>query len=70
MKKFKEVIKDELPFALCEASYTYKLYCQTWMWDDYWWGDYEVSGSRESFVVYLTINPFVTICYSDGSVLY
>ena len=57
-------------FFLCTGARVYKIYCQTWMYDNYWWGDYEVSGSRESFVTYLTVDPLITIGYTDGTIIY
>ena len=60
-------VVDGKIFALGVAAEIYKIECQTWKYDDYWWGDYEVSGSRESFTAYLTFNPFVTIVYRDGT---
>lgn len=57
-------------FGLCMAAHVYKLTWQTWQVDDYWWGDYEVDGSRKIYTAYLTINPTVTIYYEDGTVLW
>jgi hypothetical protein len=56
-------------FALCEAAYVYKATCQKWQYDDYWWGHTEVSGSRSTFYTYLTLQPFITIGFSDGSIV-
>ena len=39
----------------------------TWQWDDYWWGDYVVSGSEKTFTAYIVIDPKVTIIYIDGT---
>lgn len=56
-------------FCIGYAASTYKIECETWQYDDYWWGNYEVSGSRKSFSTYCTINPFITMIFRDGSVL-
>lgn len=56
-------------FALCEAAYVYKATCQKWQYDDYWWGHIEVSDTRSTFYSYLTLQPFITIGFSDGSIV-
>lgn len=54
-------------FALGAAGDIYKLTWEMWQWDDYWWGDYEVSGSRKECTAYIVADPYVTIVYRDGS---
>lgn len=63
------VIKDKVKnhdFYLGSVAYVYKIKCQTWQIDDFWWGSYEVSGSRTTFYTYLTLNPTITIAFADG----
>lgn len=62
-----ELVENEI-FALITAGHVYKIECETWKWDDYWWGDYEVAGSRESFYAYYVIDPMITIQYIDGNI--
>lgn len=54
-------------FAIGQIATVYSLDCQTWQWDDYWWGDYVVSGSEKTFTAYIVIDPKVTIIYMDGT---
>lgn len=56
-------------FSLCLAAHVFKLECETWQFDDYWWGDVEVDGSRKTFVSYLTLIPTITIMFADGGLL-
>ena len=56
-------------FYLAEAAYVYKINCQKWQYDNYWWGNYEVNNSRSSFVSYVSLNPFITIALEDGTLL-
>lgn len=56
-------------FYLAEAAYVYKIKSEKWQYDDYWWGDYEVSGSRSSFVTYVTLDPYVTVALEGGTLL-
>lgn len=56
-------------FYLAEAAYVYKIESEKWQYDDYWWGNYEVDGSRSSFVTYVTLDPYVTIAFEDGTLL-
>ena len=51
------------------AAYTYKISCEHWQLDDWWWGSYEVDGSRSSFTTYYTVDPFITIGFEDGSII-
>lgn len=55
-----EVIAGKI-FALCLAAEVHEITFETWEYDDYWWGDYEVSGSRKTHIAYLVIDPYVTI---------
>lgn len=54
-------------FYLAAVAYVYKIKCQKWQYDDYWWGDYEVTDSRSTFSTYITLNPFITIAFDDGT---
>ncbi len=63
-----EIVKGE-KFYLSQAAYVYKIECQKWQYDNYWWGNYEVSGSRTSFNTYIALNPYITICLEDGTLL-
>ncbi len=56
-------------FAVCSAAYVYKLKCQKWQYDDYWWGDYEVSNSRSEYETYIAMNPVITIVYDNGEIV-
>ena len=56
-------------FYLAEAAYVYKINCQKWQYDNYWWGNYEVDNSRSSFVSYVSLSPFITIALEDGTLL-
>lgn len=56
-------------FYLAYAAYVYKVKCQKWQYDNWWWGDYEVSGSRSTFYTYITYDPFVTIALANGTIL-
>lgn len=51
-------------FALGLVGHTYKITYETWSWDDFWWGDYEVSGSRRIETAYLSIDPCITLIYA------
>lgn len=62
-----EIISGRL-FAISAAAFTYRLHCQTWQYDDLWTGHKEVSGSRKLFTTYLTLDPFITVAYLDGTV--
>lgn len=61
-----EVVEDKV-FALCMAAHVYEITYETWQWDDYWWGDYVVSGSRKTGTGYITVQPYVTIVFRDGT---
>jgi hypothetical protein len=63
-----DVVKGK-HFALAMAGYTYRMHCQTWEYDDLWWGKKEVKGSRKSFLSYLTLNPFLTVSFDDGTIV-
>lgn len=63
-----ELVKGK-KFFLCMAAYTYKISCEQWQIDDWWWGSYEVDGSRSSFTTYYTVDPFITIGFEDGSII-
>ena len=63
-----ELVKGK-KFFLCMAAYTYKISCEQWQIDDWWWGNYEVDGSRSSFTTYYTVDPFITIGFEDGSII-
>ena len=56
-------------FYLAEAAYVYKINCQKWQYDNYWWNNYEVSGSRKSFTSYLSLDAYVTVALEDGTLL-
>jgi ACT domain-containing protein len=57
-------------FALCEAAYVYRATCQKWQYDNYWFNNnVEVSNSRSTFYTYRTIEPFITLVFSDGSIV-
>lgn len=55
-------------FYLAYAAYVYKVKCQKWQYDNWWWGDCEVSDSRSTFYTYITIEPFVTIALTNGTI--
>lgn len=63
-----EVVNGKI-FALCMAADVYKVTWDTWEWEDTWWGDYELEGTRQTNIAYITVDPFVTIVFSDGSVV-
>lgn len=63
-----EKVKGKI-FHLASAAFTYKIECEMWEWDDYWWGAYEVYGSRKSFVTYLTLYPYLTLAEFDGTLI-
>ena len=54
-------------FRLGLAGNVYELAWDTWQWDDYWWGAYEVDGSRQHCTAYVVGDPYITIVYDDGS---
>lgn len=56
-------------FCLGSVGYVYKVKCQAWQYDNWWWGDYEVDGSRFTFYSYVTLNPTLTLCFEDGTFL-
>lgn len=53
-------------FAMCLCYYVYKISCTQWQYDNYAWGNYEVSGSRFDFDTYLLLIPTVTVIFSNG----
>lgn len=57
----KQELIENSKFALCLGAYVYKLECKTWKYDNYWWGNYTVSGSTKYFTSYITVDPFVTL---------
>ena len=61
-------VKDKI-FALCSAANVYEVSWETWQYDDYWWGDYEVSGSRKSYTAYINYTPYVTVEDYNGNLL-
>ncbi len=54
-------------FALGTVGDIYMLTWETWQWDDYWWGHYEVDGSRKVGTAYIVADPYITIVYRDGT---
>lgn len=66
--QIREEILTDKKFCVCQAAYTFKLTCETWKWDDYWWGKQIVSGSRKFFTAYYTVEPFITIYLEDGTI--
>ena len=36
-------------------------------YDKYRWGNYEVDGSRSAYYTYITLKPFITVGFEDGS---
>lgn len=54
-------------FYLANSAYIYKIKCQKWQYDNYWWGNYEVKGSRSTFYSYLTLSPVITVGFIDGT---
>ena len=36
-------------------------------YDNYWWGNYEVDGSRSAYYTYIALKPFITVGFEDGS---
>lgn len=58
---------SEKRFFLGMFAYVYKVKCQKWQYDDYWWGKVEVSGSRSDFNSYIILDPYITIGYADGT---
>lgn len=65
--EIKQEYIDDRRFCLGMVADVYKITWQTWQVDDYWWGDYEVSGSRKTYEGYITVRPYLTIVYDDGS---
>lgn len=66
-----EVDKDKVGanhFYLAYAAYVYKVKCQQWQYDNWWWGNYEVDNSRSTFYTYITFEPFVTIALTNGTI--
>ncbi len=61
-----EEVVNGRSFALCLANHVFKIECEKWQYDDYWWGNTEVSGSRTKFTTYLTMIPTVTALFEDG----
>lgn len=61
-----DVIKGKR-FYLAMVAYVYKVTCQKWQYDNYWWGNYEVEGSRSSYFTYITLKPFVTVGFEDDT---
>lgn len=57
-------------FALALAAEVYTIKWSTWQVDDYWWGKYEVKGSRQEEVAYLSIKPYVTIVERDKGLIF
>ncbi len=64
--KVKQSLIEGKKFAVCVAADVYQIECSKWQYDNYWWGNYEVSGSRSTYYTYLALNPFVTIAYQDS----
>jgi len=64
----KELLKDKI-FALCTAANVYKITWQTWEYDNYWWGNYEVSGSRATHEAYITANPYTSVYVKGEGVI-
>lgn len=54
-------------FAVGEVAEVTALTYTTWMWDDYWWGDYEVPGSRTSLTVWLIRGAAPALVLRSGS---
>lgn len=61
-----DVVKGK-NFCLATVAYVYKVACQKWQYDDYWWGNYVVDGSRSAYYTYITLKPFITVGFEDGS---
>lgn len=38
-----------------------------WQYDNSWWGNYEVDGSRSAYYTHITLKPFITLGFEDGS---
>ncbi len=55
-------------FYLAEAAYVYKINCQKWQYDNYWWNNYEVSGFRKSFTSYISLDAYVTVALENGTI--
>lgn len=55
-------------FKLCMAAKVYEITYKTWSVDNYWWGDYIVSGTEIEHTAYVTVSPFVTIVF-DGELI-
>ncbi len=66
--KIKHEYTEGRLFAVCSAAHVYKLKCQKWQYDNYWWGDYEVSNSRSAYETYIAMEPRTTIVYKTGEV--
>lgn len=56
-------------FALCYAADVYEIQWHTRQIDDYWWGDYEVSGSRQDYKAFITVKPYLTVEDREGNLL-
>lgn len=61
-----EIINGKV-FALGMVADIYEITYETWQWDDYWWGDYVVSGSRKTGTGYIVANPYVSVVFRDGT---
>lgn len=65
-----ELVADK-DFALCVAAKVYEVTFDTWVVEDWWWGDYETAGSRQTHTAYLTFAPTITIeIRGEGLVLW
>lgn len=67
--KVKQEYIDGKTFAVCSAAYVYKVKCQRWQYDNYWWGNYEVSNSRSDYYTYIAMKPTITLVYRNGEVV-
>lgn len=54
-------------FYLASVAYVYKVDCQMWQYDNYWYGNTEVKNSRVNFSSYITLDPTITIAFTDDS---
>lgn len=60
---------DGRNLAIGQVADVYEITYDTWVMENWWWGQYETSGTRRTGKAYITYNPFVTLIYQDGEIV-
>lgn len=60
---------DGRHLAVAQVADVYEITYDTWVVENWWWGQYETDGTRRTGKAYLTYDPFITIVYQDGEIV-